>query len=257
MLTTKDILYRIERASLKAIVCVGEKYVLSQVAEARKHNTTLETVISIGPDVPEGFHDWQKECPLAPTFKRPSHVNENDDTMIIYFTSGTSGEPKMVAHDYLYALGHITTGQFWHNLSTDSIHLTVADTGWGKAVWGKFYGQWLAGAVVFVYDHAKFSAADMLSMIERYHITSFCAPPTVYRFMILEDFSKYDLSSLRYCCTAGEALNPSVYDQFYQLTPCRGWSRSPAPWASPIHNTTFRLSAPTALLARTVRKARL
>ena len=218
MLTTKDILYRIERASLKAIVCVGEKYVLSQVAEARKHNTTLETVISIGPDVPEGFHDWQKEYPLAPTFKRPSHVNENDDTMIIYFTSGTSGEPKMVAHDFLYALGHITTGQFWHNLSTDSIHLTVADTGWGKAVWGKFYGQWLAGAVVFVYDHAKFSAADMLSMIERYHITSFCAPPTVYRFMILEDFSKYDLSSLRYCCTAGEALNPSVYDQFYQLT---------------------------------------
>ena len=218
MLTTKDILYRIERASLKAIVCVGEKYVLSQVAEARKHNTTLETVISIGPDVPEGFHDWQKECPLAPTFKRPSHVNENDDTMIIYFTSGTSGEPKMVAHDFLYALGHITTGLFWHNLSTDSIHLTVADTGWGKAVWGKFYGQWLAGAVVFVYDHAKFSAADMLSMIERYHITSFCAPPTVYRFMILEDFSKYDLSSLRYCCTAGEALNPSVYDQFYQLT---------------------------------------
>jgi acetyl-CoA synthetase len=218
MLTTKDILYRIERASLKAIICVGEEYVLSQVAEAKKHDTTLETVISIGPNVPDGFHDWQKECPQAPAFKRPAIVNENDDTMLIYFTSGTSGEPKMVAHDFLYALGHITTGLFWHNLSTDSIHLTVADTGWGKAAWGKLYGQWLSGAVVFVYDHVKFSAADMLRMIERFHITSFCAPPTVYRFMILEDFSKYDLSSLRYCCTAGEALNPSVYDQFYQLT---------------------------------------
>ena len=141
--------------------------------------------------------------------------------MLIYFTSGTSGEPKMVAHDYLYAMGHLTTGVFWHNLSEDSIHLTVADTGWGKAVWGKFYGQWFAGATVFVYDHEKFSADSIMRQIEKYHITSFCAPPTIYRFMIREDFSAYDLSSLRYCCTAGEALNPAVYDKFYELTGIR------------------------------------
>ena len=138
--------------------------------------------------------------------------------MLMYFTSGTSGEPKMVAHDFLYALGHLTTGVFWHNLSEDSIHLTVADTGWGKAVWGKFYGQWFAGAAVFVFDHEKFTADKILRQIERYRITSFCAPPTVYRFLIHEDFSNYDLSSLRYCCTAGEALNPAVFERFKQLT---------------------------------------
>ena len=153
----------------------------------------------------------------APTFVRPEK-NNNDDTMLMYFTSGTSGEPKMVAHDYLYALGHLTTGVYWHNLAPDSIHLTVADTGWGKAVWGKFYGQWFAGAAVFVFDHEKFTADKILRQIEKYHITSFCAPPTVYRFLIHEDFNNYDLSSLRYCCTAGEALNPAVFDKFKSLT---------------------------------------
>lgn len=154
----------------------------------------------------------------APDFRRPEKKNENSDTMLIYFTSGTSGEPKMVAHDFLYALGHLTTGVYWHNLSADSIHLTVADTGWGKAVWGKLYGQWFAGATVFVYDHVKFSAPQILEQIEKHRITSFCAPPTIYRFLVHEDFSKYDLSSLRYCCTAGEALNPAVYEKFYKLT---------------------------------------
>ena len=149
---------------------------------------------------------------------RPEVKNDNDDTMLMYFTSGTSGEPKMVAHDFLYAMGHLTTGVYWHNLSEDSIHLTVADTGWGKAVWGKMYGQWFAGAAVFVFDHEKFTADKILRQIEKYRITSFCAPPTVYRFLIHEDFSNYDLSSLRYCCTAGEALNPAVFDKFKELT---------------------------------------
>ena len=171
-----------------------------------------------GKAVPEGFHNWTEEWANAPEFVRPEQVNTNDDTMLMYFTSGTSGEPKMVAHDYLYALGHLTTGVYWHNLGPDSIHLTVADTGWGKAVWGKFYGQWFAGATVFIYDHEKFTAEKILRQIERYRITSFCAPPTIYRFLIREDFSGYDLSSLRYCCTAGEALNPAVYDKFYELT---------------------------------------
>ncbi|MBR4388474.1 MAG: AMP-binding protein [Prevotella sp.] len=221
MLTTHDIVYRNERASTKAIICVGEEYVLSQVAASRKDSPSLQTLISIGPLVPEGFHDWQKEIAQAPAFVRPERKNDNDDTMLVYFTSGTSGEPKMVAHNFLYAMGHLTTGVFWHNLSENSIHLTVADTGWGKAAWGKLYGQWFAGAVVFVFDHEKFNADNMLRQMERYHVTSFCAPPTVYRFLIREDLSRYDLSALRYCCTAGEALNPAVYDKFYSLTGIR------------------------------------
>ena len=224
MLTKKDIIYRNTRASVKAIVCVNDEYVTSQILAALPDSPSCEVLVAVNSDVeagkavPEGFHNWTEEWPNAPEFVRPEQVNTNDDTMLMYFTSGTSGEPKMVAHDYLYALGHLTTGVYWHNLGPDSIHLTVADTGWGKAVWGKFYGQWFAGATVFIYDHEKFTAEKILRQIERYRITSFCAPPTIYRFLIREDFSGYDLSSLRYCCTAGEALNPAVYDKFYELT---------------------------------------
>ena len=224
MLTKHDIVYRDQRASVKAIVCANDEYVTGQILAAMPDSPTVKVLVAVnslsqqGKAVPEGFHDWRQEWPKAPRFVRPEHVNTNEDTMLIYFTSGTSGEPKMVAHDYLYALGHLTTGVFWHNLTADSIHLTVADTGWGKAVWGKLYGQWLAGATVFVYDHEKFTAEKIMRQIEKYRVTSFCAPPTIYRFMILEDFSKYDLSSLRYCTTAGEALNPSVAETFHQLT---------------------------------------
>ena len=224
MLTKHDIVYRDQRASVKAIVCANDEYVTGQILAAMTDSPTVKVLVAVnslsqqGKAVPEGFHDWRQEWPKAPRFVRPEHVNTNEDTMLIYFTSGTSGEPKMVAHDYLYALGHLTTGVFWHNLTPDSIHLTVADTGWGKAVWGKLYGQWLAGATVFVYDHEKFTAEKIMRQIEKYRVTSFCAPPTIYRFMILEDFSKYDLSSLRYCTTAGEALNPSVAETFHQLT---------------------------------------
>lgn len=218
MLTKHDIVYRNQSASVKAIICVGEEYVLGEVQKALPESPTVECLVSVGPLVPEGFHDWHKEMAQAPVFHRPAFVNTNDDLLLMYFTSGTTGEPKMVAHDHLYALGHLTTGVFWHNLSPDSVHVTVADTGWGKAVWGKFYGQWFAGACVFVYDHEKFHADDLLRQIEKYHITSFCAPPTIYRFLVREDLSRYDLSSLRYCCTAGEALNAAVYEKFLQLT---------------------------------------
>ena len=218
MLTTHDIVYRNNRASVKAIICAGEDYIMEQVAGSKADSPTLEILVSIGPKQADGFHDWHKEWNDAPAFVRPADKNDNDDTMLMYFTSGTSGEPKMVAHDFLYAMGHLTTGVYWHNLSEDSIHLTVADTGWGKAVWGKMYGQWFAGAAVFVFDHEKFTADKILRQIEKYRITSFCAPPTVYRFLIHEDFSNYDLSSLRYCCTAGEALNPAVFDKFKELT---------------------------------------
>ena len=220
MLTKKDIIYRNTRASVKAIICVDDAYVTGQIQLAMSESSTVTQYIAVtdhGKPIPEGFRDWQSEWQQAPKFVRPAFVNNNEDTMIMYFTSGTSGEPKMVAHDYLYAMGHLTTGVFWHNLHEGSLHLTVAGTGWGKAVWGKFYGQWFAGATVFVFDHEKFNADTLLRQIEKYKVTSFCAPPTIYRFMIREDLSKYDLSSLQYCCTAGEALNPAVFDKLKEL----------------------------------------
>ena len=224
MLTKHDIVYRNERASVKAILCVNDEYVTEQIKAAMAESPTVQVLVDINSlseeekTVPEGFHDWNKEWKQAGQFQRPSFVNSNEDTLLMYFTSGTSGEPKMVAHDHLYALGHLTTGVFWHNLNADSIHLTVADTGWGKAVWGKLYGQWFAGATVFVFDHEKFTAEKIMRQIEKYRVTSFCAPPTIFRFMIQEDFAKYDLSSLKYCTTAGEALEPAVFEQFRQLT---------------------------------------
>ena len=183
MLTKKDIIYRNSRASVKAIICVDDAYVVSQIQAAMSESPTVKQYITItdhGKPIPEGFHDWQSEWKNAPKFVRPAFVNDNNDTMIMYFTSGTSGEPKMVAHDYLYAMGHLSTGVFWHNL--------------------------------------HFNADTLLRQIEKYKVTSFCAPPTIYRFMIREDLSKYDLSSLEYCCTAGEALNPAVFDKFYEKT---------------------------------------
>ena len=218
LLTGHDIVYRNNRASVKAIICAGEKVITDHIIEAIPESPTVEILVSVGPYVPLGFHDWHAEWDESEPFERPAFVNNNEDTMLMYFTSGTSGNPKMVAHDFLYAMGHLVTGVFWHNLGEDSLHLTISDTGWGKAVWGKLYGQWFAGAAVFVYDHEKFTPSDMLRQIQDYRVTSLCAPPTIYRFLIKEDFSKYDLSSLRYCCTAGEALNSAVFDTFKELT---------------------------------------
>ena len=214
MLTKHDIIYRNTRASVKAILCVDDDYVVSQVKAALPESPSVKNVEIVN-------DEWEQRWKEAPKFVRPAEKNNNEDTMLMYFTSGTSGEPKMVAHDFLYALGHLTTGVYWHNLHPGSLHLTVADTGWGKAVWGKFYGQWFAGATVFVFDHEKFNADALLRQIEKYKVTSFCAPPTIYRFMIREDLSKYDLSSLEYCTTAGEALNPAVFDKFYEKTGIR------------------------------------
>ena len=218
LLTEKDIIYRCEAADIKAIVAVGETVVLDHIKNALPKCPSIKHVISVGPEVYDGFEDFTQGIENAPAYVRDEYVNNNDDISIIYFTSGTSGNPKMVAHDFTYPLGHIVTGSYWHNLNEDSLHLTVADTGWGKAVWGKLYGQMIAGASIFVYDHEKFTPADMLKMIETYRITSFCAPPTIFRFMIREDLRKYDLSSLKWATIAGEALNPSVYQEFFELT---------------------------------------
>lgn len=218
LLTKKDIAYRCNAADIKMIVCAGDPAITSHIGDAKYESPTVKHVVSVGPFVPDFFEDFREGIMNAAPFVRPEHVNNNEDISLMYFTSGTTGEPKMVAHDFTYPLGHIVTGSFWHNLNEESLHLTIADTGWGKAVWGKLYGQWIAGANIFVYDHEKFTPAEILKKIQDCHITSLCAPPTIFRFLIREDLSKYDLSSLKYCTIAGEALNPAVFDTFKRLT---------------------------------------
>ncbi len=218
LLTEKDIIYRANAADIRAIIAVGDNEVIKHINKAKEKCPTIKNYISIGPEIPEGWDNYNKGVEHAPDFVRPALANTNDDISLMYFTSGTTGEPKMVAHDFTYPLGHIITAKYWHNLHENSLHLTLADTGWGKAVWGKYYGQWLVGANVFVYDFEKFTPADLLGIFEKYRITSFCAPPTVFRFLIREDVKKYDLSALEYCTTAGEALNHSVYEKWVELT---------------------------------------
>lgn len=218
LLTKKDIIYRNNAASIKAIVCVGEEPIVGAVNDALPESPTIEKLVSIGPLVPQGWEDFKKGIENANYFARPAEPTKNDDLLIVSFTSGTTGDPKMVMLDSVYPLAHIITASFWHNLSENHLHLTIADTGWLKAVWGKLYGQWIAGATVFVYDHDKFIPGDILTILSEYKITSLCAPPTIFRFLIREDLSKFDLSHLQWCTIAGEALNPAVYEQFYKLT---------------------------------------
>ncbi|MBQ9073576.1 MAG: AMP-binding protein [Muribaculaceae bacterium] len=218
LLTEKDIIYRCENAGIKSIVATGDEIVVNHIKNALPKCPTVTSVISTGPIVPEGWLDFNEGIESAAPFVRPELPNTNDDISLMYFTSGTTGNPKMVAHDFTYPLGHIITGSFWHNVHEDSLHLTLADTGWGKAVWGKLYGQWIAGANVFVYDFEKFEPVDVLHKIQEFGITSFCAPPTVFRFLIREDLTKFDISTLKYCTIAGEALNPKVFDEWYKLT---------------------------------------
>lgn len=218
LLTKKDIVYRNNAAGIKAIVSTDDDVVLKHVDEAMPESPTIEHRIVVGNQTPQGWLNFDESLVKSKPFQRPALVNTNEDIMLLYFTSGTTGQPKMVTHNFIYPLGHIVTAKYWHNLNENSLHLTVADTGWAKAVWGKLYGQWIVGACIFVYDHEKFIPADMLKMLEKFKVTSFCAPPTVYRFMIREDLSRYDLSALEYCTTAGEALNPSVYEALKSAT---------------------------------------
>lgn len=217
LLTTKDIVYRIKSADIKAVITCGDETILRHVNEAHDEWPALKQRISVGPIVPEGWEDFNAGVAASPEYKGERDT-KSSDYILMYFTSGTSGQPKMVIHDHTYPIGHIGTAAYWHNLHMNSLHLTVADTGWAKATWGKMYGQWIAGATLFVYDHEKFTPADILEKIGQYRITSFCAPPTIYRFMIREDLSCFDLSSLEHVTTAGEALNSSVYDKFLEIT---------------------------------------
>ncbi|MBR6060717.1 MAG: AMP-binding protein [Spirochaetales bacterium] len=220
MLTTKDIVYRNNAAGVKAIIAADDEYVLNQIDQSRVASPTLQHCI-IARGSRKGWLSYQDGCAAQSTnFPRPANMLtiKDDDISLIYFTSGTTGNPKMAMHNFYYPLGHIVTAKFWHNIQEESIHLTVADSGWAKCAWGKLYGQWIAGAIIFVYDMDKFIPKNLLDIIAKYHIETFCAPPTIYRYLIKEDFSKYDLSSLKYCTTAGEPLNPEVYNQFYKLT---------------------------------------
>ena len=218
-LAKKDIVYRCEAASIKAIIAVYLDEVCQHVEDARPECATLRHCITLG-DRP-GWLNLTREMDCQPeTFQKPADAElpTNDDLMLMYFTSGTTGMPKMAVHTYTYPLAQIATAAYWHNLDDTSLHIAVADTGWAKAGWGKIYGQWICGACLFVYDFDRFVATDMLRMLEKYQVTSFCAPPTVYRFMIKEDMSRYDLSHLKWANTAGEPLNPEVFNQFKRFT---------------------------------------
>lgn len=218
LLTAKDLIYRNNSAKVKMIVAADEPDIIKHINESLDQSPTVEFVVATGDYKDERWLNLNECMASVPAFVKPEHVNENHDISLLYFTSGSSGQPKMVAHNFLYPLGHIITAKYWHNLSEHSLHLTVADTGWGKAVWGKLYGQWIVGAVVFVFDHEKFIPANILKAMTEHKVTSFCAPPTIYRFLIREDLSQYDLSALEYCTTAGEPLNPSVYDTWLKCT---------------------------------------
>jgi len=223
LLTPKDIVYRNNAADIKMIVSVSDEIVIRHIEESEAQSPSLALKILVGGSR-AGWLDFKAEIERAPEFfPRPlgDSATSNSDIMLLYFTSGTTGMPKMVQHDFTYPLGHILTAKYWQNVQEDGLHLTVADTGWAKAVWGKIYGQWIAGCAVFVYDYERFEPRKLLDVLVKYGITSFCAPPTIYRFLIKEDLSKYRFNKLKYCAIAGEPLNPEVYAQFLKATGIR------------------------------------
>jgi acetyl-CoA synthetase len=222
MLKTRDIVYRIEKAGLKMIVCISEDGVPEQVNEAHSQCGDIPFKKAVvGEKNGEGWIDFSKELEEVPLyFEHPSGAaaTTNDDICLGYFSSGTSGFPKMVEHNFTYPLGHILTAKYWQNVEDNGLHYTVADSGWGKCVWGKIYGQWIAGCAVFVYDYDRFEAKNMLEKASKYGVTTFCAPPTIYRFLIKEDLTKYNFSTLKYAVVAGEPLNPEVFNKFLKFT---------------------------------------
>ncbi len=223
LLSTKDIVYRNNAANIRMIVCVPEAEVIQHVEEAEAKSPTLKVKALIGKDR-EGWLNFNSGMEASPQeFARPQgdQGTKNDDVMLLYFTSGTTGMPKMVNHNFKYPLGHILTAKYWQNVQDNGLHFTVADTGWAKSAWGKLYGQWLSGSAVMTYDFDKFISKNLMEVIEKYKVTTFCAPPTIYRFLIKEDLAKFDLKALKYCVVAGEPLNPEVYKQFLEATGIR------------------------------------
>ena len=220
-LVQHDFTYRFKAAGVKAIVCTGDGDVAHQV-DLAEEELGISLIKMMAHGEREGWADFDKEMSgFSDVFDRPTDPEKlscGSEPNLMFFTSGTTGYPKIATHSHKYALGHFITARYWHNVDPNGLHFTISDTGWGKALWGKLYGQWLSETCVFVYDFDRFDAHKILPMFKKYNITTFCAPPTMYRFFIKEDLSKYDLSSIKYATVAGEALNPEVYNQFLKAT---------------------------------------
>ena len=217
-LLEKDYLYRFEVAHISAIICTadGESTTLSASAIEKYGKIGLKIVVN---GTHEGWHCFDEEYEMySSRFARTDESIRGDDPMMMIFTSGSTGYPKLACHNCKYPLGHFVTARYWHCVDPDGLHLTISDTGWAKSMWGKLFGQWLCEAAIFVYDFDRFSADDIMPMFAKYNITTFCAPPTMYRFFIKEDLSKYDLSSIKHASTAGEAMNPEVFNRFREAT---------------------------------------
>ena len=224
MLAAEDLEYRFKAADVKMVVTYDEPTLQKEVDKAKSKCPSVEKLVTVGQTARQNWISFYDDYEIFPaSFPRPTGdaATHNDDIMVVYFTSGTSSNPKMVAHTYTYPLGHIVTAKYWQHVIEGGRHLTVAETGWAKALWGKIYGQWIAGSAVFTYDMKVFIPGKLLEKMAEYKVTTFCAPPTVYRYILHHGLSKYDLSSLKYCTTAGESLNLDIYNQFFEQTGIR------------------------------------
>jgi acetyl-CoA synthetase len=217
-LLQKDFEYRFDAAAISAIVCTAQSKAPEEAERAMANCPGVTTKIIVNGER-EGWNNYDSDLNMfRSTYPRQDDAPCGQDNMLMYFTSGTTGYPKIAAHSYTYALGHFITAKYWHCVDPDGIHFTISDTGWGKSVWGKLYGQWLCEAAVFTYDFDRFDPLEILPMFAQHGITTFCAPPTMYRFLIREDLSKYDLTTIKHLTTAGEALNPEVFHLFKKAT---------------------------------------
>ncbi len=220
-LVEHDFTYRFEAAGVSAIVCTADGDTAQQVELAEEKSGKQLTKVLVGGSR-EGWHDFDEEYGLfSRRYVRAEDAPCGDDPMLMFFTSGTTGYPKIATHSYKYALGHYVTARYWHQVEREGLHFTISETGWGKALWGKLYGQWLCEGAVFTYDFDRFDAEKILPMFAKYNITTFCAPPTMYRMLIKQDLSRFDLSTIHHATTAGEALNPEVFYQFEKATGLR------------------------------------
>ncbi len=216
-LTEKDIVYRVDAAKCRMIISVDDAELLGFISSAKQKCPSLAYVAVVGDTIPEGFLDFRKES--ASFDDRLERIPNNvQDPMLLYFSSGTTGMPKMILHNYTYPLGHILTAHYWQHVEENKLHLTMSDSGWAKFAWGKIYGQWICGATIVAYDNDKFNAKNTMELLQEIKVTTFCAPPTIYRFLIKEDIAGYDLSSIHKCCIAGEPLNPEVFYKWKELT---------------------------------------